>query len=145
MARAALMMDKVMRKIGLSGKAFIPLILGFGCSVPGIMSARTLESERDRKLTALLVPLMSCNARLPVYATFVSAFFPKHATTVILSLYSIGIFTAFLIGLLFKNTLFKKDEEPFIIELPEYKLPEFKNLILHTWDKGKGFLKKLEL
>lgn len=142
MARAALMMDRVMRKIGLSGKAFIPLIISFGCSVPGIMSARTLESERDRKLTALLAPLMSCNARLPVYAAFISAFFPNRAITVILSLYSIGILTAFVIGLLFKNTLFKKDEEPFIIELPEYKLPEFKNLMHHTWDKGKGFLQK---
>ncbi|KZL91170.1 ferrous iron transport protein B [Clostridium magnum] len=142
MARAALMMDKVMRRIGLSGKAFIPLIISFGCSVPGIMSARTLESERDRKLTALLSPLMSCNARLPVYAAFISAFFPEHAVGVIISLYSIGILTAFIIGLLFKNTLFKKDEEPFIIELPEYKLPEFKNLMIHTWDKGKGFLKK---
>jgi ferrous iron transport protein B len=142
MARAALMMDHVMRRIGLSGKAFIPLIISFGCSVPGIMSARTLESERDRKLTALLAPLMSCNARLPVYAAFISAFFPEHAVGVIISLYSIGILTAFVIGLLFKNTLFKKDEEPFIIELPEYKLPEFKNLMIHTWDKGKGFLQK---
>lgn len=142
MARAALIMDRAMRKIGLSGKAFIPLILGFGCSVPAIMSARTLESERDRKLTALLIPLMSCNARLPVYGAFVAAFFPKHAVTIVVSLYSIGIFTAFLIGLLFKSTLFKKDEEPFIIELPEYKLPGLKNLALHTWDKGKDFLKK---
>lgn len=142
MARAALMMDHIMRRIGLSGKAFIPLIISFGCSVPGIMSARTLESERDRKLTALLTPLMSCNARLPVYAAFISAFFPEHAVGVIISLYSIGILTAFVIGLLFKNTLFKKDEEPFIIELPEYKLPEFKNLMIHTWDKGKGFLQK---
>lgn len=142
MARAALMMDKVMRKIGLSGKAFIPLIISFGCSVPGIMSARTLESERDRKLTALLSPLMSCNARLPVYAAFISAFFPEHAVGVIISLYAIGILTAFVIGLIFKNTLFKKDEEPFIIELPEYKLPELKNLMIHTWDKGKGFLQK---
>ncbi|MDW8800366.1 ferrous iron transport protein B [Clostridium sp. A1-XYC3] len=142
MARAALMMDKTMRKMGLSGKAFIPLIISFGCSVPGIMSARTLESERDRKLTALLAPLMSCNARLPVYAAFVAAFFPKKAATIILSLYAVGIVTAFVIGLLFKNTIFKKDEEPFIIELPEYKLPEFKNLVDHTWDKGKGFLKK---
>lgn len=142
MARAALMMDRTMRRMGLSGKAFIPLIISFGCSVPGIMSARTLESERDRKLTALLSPLMSCNARLPVYGAFVAAFFPAHAATIILSLYAVGIVTAFIIGLLFKNTIFKKDEEPFIIELPEYKLPEFKNLVDHTWDKGKGFLKK---
>ncbi|MCW6085909.1 MULTISPECIES: ferrous iron transport protein B [Clostridium] len=142
MARAAFIMDKLMRKMGLSGKAFIPMVVGFGCSVPGIMSARTLESERDRKLTALLVPLMSCNARLPVYALFASVFFSGHETSIVFSLYILGILLAFIIGLLFKNTLFKKDEEPFIIELPEFKMPEFKNLMLHTWDKGKGFLKK---
>jgi len=142
MARAAFIMDKAMRKMGLSGKAFIPIIVGFGCSVPAIMSARTLESEKDRKLTALLVPLMSCNARLPVYALFASAFFPGHETTVVFSLYLLGILLAFSLGILFKNTIFKKDEEPFIIELPEYKAPEIKNLLTHTWDKGKGFLKK---
>lgn len=142
MARAALMMDKVMRLMGLSGKAFIPLIVGFGCSVPGIMSARTLESEKDRKLTALLVPLMSCNARIPVYALFASVFFAGKETTVVFSLYILGIVLAFIMGLLFKNTLFKKDEEPFIIELPEYKLPEPKSLLIHTWEKGKGFVKK---
>ncbi|MGK0466976.1 ferrous iron transport protein B [Clostridium sp.] len=142
MARAAFIMDKLMRKMGLSGKAFIPLIVGFGCSVPAIMSARTLESEKDRKLTALLVPLMSCNARLPVYALFASVFFPGRETLIVFSLYLMGIGLAFVIGVLFKNTLFKKDEEPFIIELPEYKLPAPKTLILHTWDKGKGFLKK---
>lgn len=142
MARAAFIMDRIMRKMGLSGKAFIPLVVGFGCSVPGIMSARTLESEKDRKLTALLVPLMSCNARLPVYALFASVFFPSNQTMVVYSLYLLGIIIAFIIGLIFKNTIFKKDEEPFIIELPEYKMPEFKNLMLHTWEKGKGFLKK---
>lgn len=142
MARAAFIMDKLMRKMGLSGKAFIPLIVGFGCSVPAIMSARTLESEKDRKLTALLVPLMSCNARLPVYALFASAFFPGNGTLVAGSLYLLGILMAFLLGILFKNTIFKKSEEPFIIELPQYKLPELKSLLLHTWEKGKGFLKK---
>lgn len=142
MARAAFIMDKIMRKMGLSGKAFIPMVVGFGCSVPGIMSARTLESEKDRKLTALLVPLMSCNARLPVYALFASVFFSKNQTTVVYSLYLLGVIVAFIVGLLFKNTIFKKDEEPFIIELPEYKMPELKNLIHHTWEKGKGFLKK---
>ncbi|SHI96657.1 ferrous iron transport protein B [Clostridium cavendishii DSM 21758] len=142
MARVAFIMDKLMRKVGLSGKAFIPMVVGFGCSVPAIMSARTLESEKDRKLTALLVPLMSCNARLPVYAIFASVFFKGHASLVVASLYFLGVIMAFLIGLLFKNTIFKKDEEPFIIELPEYKLPEPKNVIKNTWDKGKGFLKK---
>ncbi len=142
MARAAFIMDRLMRKMGLSGKAFIPLVISFGCSVPAIMSARTLESENDRKITALLAPLMSCNARLPVYAMFASAFFAGRETTVIFSLYALGIIIAFIIGILFKNTLFKKDEEPFIIELPDYKLPELRNVVFHTWDKGKGFLKK---
>jgi ferrous iron transport protein B len=142
MARSAFIMDKLMRKMGLSGKAFIPLIIGFGCAVPAIMSARTLESEKDRKLTALLIPLMSCNARLPVYALFTAAFFPNNQTTIVFSLYFLGIFLAFAVGLLFKNTIFKKDEEPFIIELPEYKLPDPKSLLSHTWEKGKGFLKK---
>ena len=142
MARAAFIMDKAMRKMGLSGKAFIPLIVGFGCSVPGIMTARTLESEKDRKLTALLVPLMSCNARLPVYALFASVFFPGRESAVVFSLYLLGILLAFMLGMFFKRTIFRKDEEPFIIELPEYKAPELKNLLNHTWDKGKGFLKK---
>lgn len=142
MARAAFIMDRSMRKIGLSGKAFIPFIIGFGCSVPAVMSARTLESEKDRKMTALLAPLMSCNARLPVYATFVAAFFPSHGDWVVASLYLLGIIVALMIGLIFKNTLFKKDEEPFIIELPEYKLPDIKSISKLTWEKGNGFLKK---
>ena len=142
MARTAFIMDKLMRRLGLSGKAFIPLLMGFGCSVPGIMSARTLESEKDRKLTALIIPFMSCNARLPVYALFASVLFPGHESIVIFSLYFVGVLVAFIMALIFKNTLFKKDEEPFIIELPEYKLPEFRSLALHTWEKGKGFLKK---
>lgn len=142
MARAAFIMDKIMRKMGLSGKAFIPLIIGFGCSVPGVMSARTLESEKDRKLTALLVPLMSCNARLPVYALFAAAFFRGHEANVVASLYILGLLMAFIVALILKRTFFKKDEEPFIIELPEYKVPGFKNLMLHTWEKGKGFVKK---
>ena len=143
MARAAFIMDRIMRKMGLSGKAFIPLVIGFGCSVPGIMSARTLESEKDRKLTALLVPLMSCNARLPVYALFAAVFFPENTTVVVFSLYILGILAAFAVGLIFKNTLFRKDEEPFLIELPEYKMPEAKNLLKNTWEKGKCFLVKM--
>lgn len=142
MARVAFIMDRIIRKMGLSGKAFIPLIIGFGCSVPGVMSARTLESEKDRKLTALIVPLMSCNARLPVYLVFAGAFFRGREALIVASLYSIGIIIAFIIGILFKNTIFKKDDEPFIIELPEYKLPEIKSLAIHTWEKGKGFLRK---
>ncbi|MBM7835080.1 ferrous iron transport protein B [Clostridium sardiniense] len=142
MARIAFLMDKFMRKMGLSGKAFLPMVVGFGCSVPAIMSARTLESEKDRKLTALLVPLMSCNARLPVYALFASVFFTEHRGLVVASLYLLGIIIAFLIGILFKNTLFKKDEEPFIIELPNYKIPQLSSIVKQTYDKAKGFIKK---
>lgn len=142
MARVAFLMDKFMRKMGLSGKAFIPMIVGFGCSVPAIMSARTLESEKDRKLTALLVPLMSCNARLPIYALFASVFFTEHRGLVVASLYLLGVVIAFLIGILFKKTIFKKDEEPFIIELPNYKMPQLSSIIKQTYDKAKGFIKK---
>ena len=142
MARVAFLMDKFMRKIGLSGKAFLPMITGFGCTVPAIMSARTLESEKDRKLTALLAPFMSCNARLPVYVIFAGLFFPDNASMVVASLYILGILIAFILGLVFKNTLFKKDEEPFIIELPEYKVPEIRSVLAQLWDKSKSFLKK---
>ncbi|MCI2778250.1 ferrous iron transport protein B [Clostridium perfringens] len=142
MARVAFLMDKFMRKIGLSGKAFLPMITGFGCTVPAIMSARTLESEKDRKLTALLAPFMSCNARLPVYVIFAGLFFPDNASMVVASLYILGILIAFILGLVFKNTLFKKDEEPFIIELPEYKVPEVRSVLAQLWDKSKSFLKK---
>lgn len=142
MARVAFIMDKLMRKMGLSGKAFIPMIVGFGCTVPAIMSARTLESEKDRKLTALLVPLMSCNARLPVYAIFAAVFFPNNIGLVVALLYLLGVFLAFILGILFKNTLFKKDEEPFIIELPEYKLPSFKSVLKQVYEKAKSFLIK---
>ncbi|MEG6612374.1 ferrous iron transport protein B [Pseudoclostridium thermosuccinogenes] len=143
MARAAFLMDKIMRRMGLSGKAFIPMMVGFGCSVPGIMSTRTLESEKDRKLTALLVPLMSCNAKLPVYVLLASVFFPGKQTLIIFSLYLLGIAMAFIVGWIFDKTIFKKDEEPFIIELPEYKMPEMRDLLIHTWRKGESFLKKM--
>ena len=142
MARVAFMMDKLMRKMGLSGKAFIPMIIGFGCTVPAIMTARTLESEKDRKLTALLVPFMSCNARLPVYTVFAAVFFETHRGLVVSSLYLLGIIVAFLLGILFKNTYFKKDEEPFIIEIPEYKRPKLSSIYKQTKDKAMGFLKK---
>jgi len=142
MSRVAFIMDKLMRKMGLSGKAFIPMIIGFGCSVPAIMTARTLESEKDRKLTALLVPFMSCNARLPVYTVFASVFFSKNRGVVVASLYVLGIVIAFLLGILLKNTYFKKDEEPFIIEIPEYKMPKFSSVLSVTMDKALEFLKK---
>ena len=142
MARVAFLMDKIMRKMGLSGKAFIPMIVGFGCSVPAIMSARTLESEKDRKLTALLVPLMSCNARLPVYSIFALVFFPKHIGIVVASLYFLGIILAFILGIIFKHLIFKNEEEPLLIELPEYKLPSLKNLFVQLYEKSKNFLIK---
>lgn len=142
MARAALIMDRLMRRMGLSGKAFIPMIIGFGCSVPAIMSARTLESDKDRKLAALLAPLMSCNARLPVYMLFTSLFFAKNQELVVLSLYLLGIAIAFMIGILFKNTIFKKEEEPLLIELPDYQIPRLSSVLRNTWDKGKGFIRK---
>lgn len=142
MARVAFLMDKIMRKMGLSGKAFIPMIVGFGCSVPAIMSARTLESEKDRKLTALLVPLMSCNARLPVYSIFASVFFPKYVGLVVASLYFLGIILAFILGIIFKHLIFKNEEEPLLIELPEYKLPSLKNLFVQLYEKSKNFLIK---
>ena len=142
MARVAFLMDKIMRKMGLSGKAFIPMIVGFGCSVPAIMSARTLESDKDRKLTALRVPLMSCNARLPVYSIFASVFFPKYVGLVVASLYFLGIILAFILGIIFKHLIFKNEEEPLLIELPEYKLPSLKNLFVQLYEKSKNFLIK---
>ena len=142
MARVAFMMDKLMRKMGLSGKAFIPMIIGFGCTVPAIMTARTLESEKDRKLTALLVPFMSCNARLPVYTVFAAVFFTSHRGLVVSSLYLLGIIVAFLLGILFKHTYFKKDEEPFMIEIPEYKMPKLSSIYKQTKDKAMSFLNK---
>ncbi|ENZ02467.1 ferrous iron transporter B [Clostridium thermobutyricum] len=142
MARVAFLMDKIMRRMGLSGKAFIPLIIGFGCNVPAIMSARTLESEKDRKLTALLVPLMSCNARLAIYSVFVSIFFKEHQGLIVASLYFLSVFIAFILGVIFKKTLFKKQEEPFIIELPSYSMPQLSSIALQVWEKCKSFLKK---
>ncbi|WP_294406352.1 ferrous iron transport protein B [uncultured Clostridium sp.] len=142
MSRVAFMMDKLMRKMGLSGKAFIPMIIGFGCTVPAVMTARTLESEKDRKLTALLVPFMSCNARLPVYTVFAAVFFKEHRGLAVGALYAGGVLVAFLLGMLLKNTYFKKDEEPFILEVPEYKVPTFKSVYKQTVDKAEGFLKK---
>lgn len=140
MSRVAFLMDRIMRKIGLSGKAFIPIIMGFGCSAPAIMATRTLESEKDRKMTALIAPLVTCGARLPVYALFASIFFASNQEFVVMGLYLLGIVVAILVGLLFKNTLFKKDEEPFILELPEYKMPSLKSILLNAWDKSKGFI-----
>jgi ferrous iron transport protein B len=135
-------MDKAMHAIGLHGKSFIPMVLGFGCNVPGIYATRTLETQRDKVLTALLVPLMSCGARLPVYVLFVGAFFPRNPGTVIWSLYVLGIALAIGVGTIFKRTLFRGEAPAFIMELPPYRMPSFRSLCLHTWEKGKHFLVK---
>ena len=142
MARAAFVMDRAMHAMGLHGKSFIPMILGFGCNVPGIYATRTLENERDKALTALLIPLMSCGARLPVYVVFVSAFFAGRSGTAVWSLYVIGITLAILMGIVFKSTLFRGDAPMFIMELPPYRMPTLRSLAIHTWEKGKHFLVK---
>jgi ferrous iron transport protein B len=142
MARAAFVMDKAMHAIGLHGKSFIPMVLGFGCNVPGVYATRTLESGRDRILTALLIPLMSCGARLPVYVLFVGVFFPGRPGTVIWGLYVTGVALAIAMGVLFKKTLFRGEAPTFIMELPPYRMPSFRSLCLHTWEKGKHFLYK---
>ncbi len=141
MARAAFVMDRAMHAIGLHGKSFIPMLLGFGCNVPGIYATRTLENPRDKALTALLLPLMSCGARLPVYVLFAGVFF-ANSGTVIWSLYLLGIALAILMGLIFKKTLFRGEAPMFIMELPPYRMPTLKSLLIHTWEKGKHFLVK---
>ena len=143
MARVAFLMDKVMSFTGLHGKSFIPLILGFGCAVPAIYATRTLENERDRIATGLLVPLMSCSARLPVYVVFGLAFFPRHADLLITGLYLFGILLAAGVGLIFSQTILKNNPKAmFALELPPYRLPTFKGLLLHTWEKSKEFVHK---
>lgn len=142
MARAAFVMDRAMHAIGLHGKSFIPMLLGFGCNVPAIYAARTLENPRDKALTGLLIPLMSCGARLPVYVVFIGAFFPNHAGTVLWSLYVMGIALAIVMGVVFKRTLFRGEAPMFIMELPPYRMPSFRSLMIHTWEKGKHFLVK---
>lgn len=140
MARIAFVMDKLLRKLGLSGRSIVPLLIGFGCSVPSIMASRTLPSERDRRLTIILTPFMSCTAKLPIYAFFTAAFFPDHAAPVMILLYIIGIVVGILVALLFKKTLFKGEAVPFVMELPNYRLPGHKNVIRLLWDKAKDFL-----
>ncbi|WP_316571213.1 ferrous iron transport protein B [Neobacillus sp. YIM B06451] len=142
MARVALVMDRIMESVGLNGKAFIPMMIGFGCNVPGIMAARTIETPRERLLTILLTPLMSCSARLPVYALFVGAFFAKNGAAVVLSLYIIGILITLILAKLFSRTVLKSEASLFVIELPPYRLPQFMALWRSTWDKGKGFVRK---
>ncbi|MCO1600533.1 ferrous iron transport protein B [Desulfosporosinus nitroreducens] len=142
MARAAFVMDRLLRKLGLSGKSFIPMLIGFGCTVPAVMSTRTLENEKDRRLTIMLVPFMSCGARLPVYALYTAAFFANNQTMVVFSLYLLGIAVAVLSGVFLKKTILKGEVAPFVMELPPYRIPTFKGLMIHMWDRGKGFVKK---
>ncbi|MEG2882752.1 MAG: ferrous iron transport protein B, partial [Christensenella sp.] len=140
MARVAFVMDSSLRKIGLSGRSFVPMLIGFGCSVPAIMSTRTLASDRDRKLTILITPFMSCGAKVPIYALFTAAFFTQYQGLVMTSVYLLGIVVAILTGLLFKKTLFKGNPVPFVLELPAYRLPSPKSVLLHMWEKAKDFL-----
>ncbi len=143
MARAAFIMDRIMHTLGLHGKSFIPLLMGFGCNVPAIMATRTLETRRDRILTILINPLMSCSARLPVYVLLAGAFFPGREGNVIFCLYFLGIVLAILVGQIFKRTLFKGEAAPFVLELPPYRLPTIKSLLIHMWDKTKVYLQKM--
>lgn len=142
MSRAAFIMDRLLRRFGLSGKAFIPMLMGFGCSVPAIMGARTMENEKDRRMTILLVPFMSCSAKLPVYGLIASAFFGSWAGLVVFGLYVIGMVLGILSGLFFKRTLFSGEPAPFVLELPPYRLPSLSNMLSHVWQKVKGFLVK---
>ena len=143
LARAAFTLDIVMHKIvGLHGKAFIPMILGFGCGVPAIMATRTMENEGDRMLAMMLVPFMSCTARLPIYGIFIAAFFTEHQALIMLSIYLLGIVVALIVAAILKRTMFKGLSTPFVMELPTYKVPSLKGVLLHTWEKVKGFLKK---
>ncbi|MGL4369383.1 MAG: ferrous iron transport protein B, partial [Spirochaetota bacterium] len=143
MARAAFIMDRIMHRIGLHGKSFIPLIMGFGCNVPAIMAARTIESRNDRIVTILIMPFMSCSARLPVYVLFISAFFPSNPGTVLFLLYGLGIAIASGSALLLKNTFFRSKDIPFVMELPPYRIPTMKSALRHMWDKGVQYLKKM--
>ena len=140
MARAAFVMDRFMKYLGLPGKSFVPLLVGFGCTVPAVMATRTLDSKKDRLLTIFMAPFMSCGARLPVYALFVAAFFPKNAGTIVFGIYLIGIIFAVLTGLLMKNTMFKGQASYFIMELPPYHSPRIKHMLIHTWDRLRGFM-----
>jgi len=140
MARVAFVMDKLLRKIGLSGRSFVPMLIGFGCSVPAIMATRTLSSERDRRMTILLTPFMSCSAKLPIYSMFTLAFFPDHPALVMILLYAGGMLVGVLSGLLLKNTAFHGKPVPFVMELPNYRLPGAKNVCLLLWDKARDFL-----
>ena len=141
-ARVAFFMDKLLRKIGLSGRSIVPMLIGFGCTVPAVMSTRTLPSDRDRKMTILLTPFMSCTAKLPIYSFFVAAFFPRNGWLIITGLYLLGIVTGILVALLYKKTLFRGEAVPFVMELPNYRLPSARNVLQLLWEKAKDFLQR---
>ena len=141
-ARVAFFMDKLLRKIGLSGRSIVPMLIGFGCTVPAVMSTRTLPSDRDRRMTILLTPFMSCTAKLPIYSFFVSAFFPRNSWLIITGLYLLGIVTGILVAFLYKKTLFRGEAVPFVMELPNYRLPSARNVLLLLWEKAKDFLQR---
>lgn len=143
MARAAFIMDKIMHKMGLHGKSFIPLIMGFGCNVPAVMASRTIENRKSRLITMLVNPLMSCSARLPIYLVMVGAFFPHHASLVLLTIYAVGILLAVLIARFFSRFLVRGDDTPFVMELPPYRMPTTKSILRHTWEKGQQYLRKM--
>ena len=142
MARVAFVMDTLLRKIGLSGRSIVPMLIGFGCTVPGVMASRTLPSERDRKMTILLTPFMSCSAKLPIYAFFTMAFFPHNGALVMIVLYFLGIAMAIFSGLVLRKTIFKGEAVPFVMELPNYRMPGAKNVMLLLWEKAKDFLQR---
>ena len=142
MARIAFVMDKLLRHIGLSGRSFVPMLIGFGCTVPAIMATRTVSSDRDRKMTILLTPYMSCSAKIPIYAVFSAAFFPKHAALVMIGLYVTGIILGIVVALILKNTAFRGNPVPFVMELPNYRLPSFKSVMLLLWEKARDFLER---
>ena len=142
MARVAFVMDKLLRKVGLSGRSFVPMIMGFGCSVPAIMATRTLPSERDRKMTVLLTPFMSCSAKLPIYGFFAAVFFPEHAAIVMISMYAIGIIVGIIFALILDHSAFRGEPVPFVMELPNYRMPGAKSVARLIWDKAKDFLNK---
>ena len=142
MARVAFIMDKLLRKLGLSGRSIVPMLIGFGCSVPGVMASRTLSSERDRRMTVLLTPFMSCSAKVPIYAFFSAAFFPHYAALVMIGMYFIGIIVGIIMAFIFKKTLFKGEAVPFVMELPNYRMPGAKNVVHLLWEKAKDFLQK---
>ena len=142
MARVAFVMDKLLRRIGLSGRSIVPMLIGFGCTVPGVMASRTLPSERDRKMTILLTPFMSCSAKLPIYSLFAAAFFPEHAALVMVSLYFLGIVVGILMAILLKSSVFKGEAVPFVMELPNYRLPGLKNVVQLLWEKARDFLQR---